>query len=63
LAARVVSGLFNEAMRGGLVEDWPDFLAYVEDVLKVRIKNPYQLGIQDFAKLEAVIRSKLGQAA
>jgi hypothetical protein len=63
LAARVVSALFNEALRGGLVEDWQDYLAYIESVLKVQIKNPYQLNAAEFARVEAIIRSKLGQAA
>lgn len=61
LPARIVSGLFNEALRGGLVEDWHDFLARIEDILKVKTRNPYHLSVGDFAKVEAVIRSKLGR--
>jgi hypothetical protein len=63
LAAKVVSGLFNEALRGGLVDDWQDFLAEIERVLKVQIKNPYQLDSSAFSKVESVIRSKLGQSS
>lgn len=59
LPAKLVSGLFNEALRGGLVDDWSEFLAEVERVLKVQIKNPYQLDAAAFSKVEAVIRSKL----
>lgn len=61
LAAKVVSGLFNEALRGGLVEDWSDFLAHIESVLKVRVKNPYQLSASEFSRVEAVLRPKLGR--
>jgi hypothetical protein len=61
LAAKVVSGLFNEALRGGLVEDWQDFLSYFESVLKVQVKNPYQLSASEFGRVEAVLRSKLGR--
>lgn len=62
LAAKVVSSLFNEALRGGLVEDWQDFLSYFESVLKVRVKNPYQVSAEEFGRVEAVVRSKLGRS-
>jgi hypothetical protein len=62
LAAKLVSSLFNEALRGGLVDDWTDFLAEIERVLKVQIRNPYQIAPSDFAKVEAVFRSKLGSS-
>lgn len=60
LSARVVGALFNDAMRGGLVEDWKDYLARIEDVLKVKVKNPYHLDAAQFATVEAVLRKKLG---
>jgi len=63
LAARMVSSLFNDALRCGLVDDWPDFLAEIERILKVQIKNPYQLEASTFSRVEAVIRSKLGQSS
>ena len=63
LAAKLISGLFNEALRGGLVDDWQDFLAEIEKVLKVQIRNPYQLDPSAFSKVEAVFRSKLGQSS
>ena len=63
LAARVVSGLFNEAMRGGIVVDWKDFLVLIRSVLKVEVKDPYQLSIPDFGKAESFVRAKLGKSA
>jgi len=63
LAAKVISGLFNEALRGGLVDDWPDFLAELERILKVQIKNPYQLDASSFSRVEAIFRSKLGHSS
>jgi hypothetical protein len=60
LAAKLVNALFNEALRGGLVDDWSDYVAYAEDVLKVQIKNVYQLDVPAFARVETLIRSKLG---
>ena len=41
----------------------PLFLARVEDILKVKTRSPYHLSVLDFAKVEAVIRSKLGRTA
>lgn len=62
LAARVVSGLFNEAMRGGIVVDWRDFLVLLRSVLKVEVKDPYQLSIPDFERAESFVRAKLGKS-
>ncbi len=61
LASQAVNALFNQALRGGLVDDWADFLAVFEDVLKIKGKSPYSLDIPSFLKVEAVIRAKLGQ--
>jgi hypothetical protein len=63
LASQAVNALFNEALRGGVVEDWADFLQIVEDVLKVKGKSPYQLEVPAFLRVEAVIRGKLGQSS
>jgi hypothetical protein len=63
LPAKLVSGLFNEALRGGLVEDWPVFLELIEGVLKVEVKNPYQMNSVQYARVEAVVRQKLGQGS
>ena len=62
LAARLVSGLFNEAMRGGLVTDWRGFLVLLRNVLGVEVKDPYHLGVAEFARFESVVRTKLGQS-
>jgi hypothetical protein len=61
LASQAVNALFNDALRGGVVDDWADFLQIVEDVLKVKGKSPYQLDIPSFEKLASAIRAKLGQ--
>jgi hypothetical protein len=63
LAARVVSGLFNEAMRGGLVSDWRGFLTLLRNVLGVEVKDPYHLGVAEFARVESVVRAKLGKSS
>jgi hypothetical protein len=63
LASQTVNALFNEALRGGVVGDWTDFLQIVEDVLKVKGKSPYQLDIPSFEKVVSVIRAKLGQGS
>jgi hypothetical protein len=63
LPAKLVSGLFNEALRGGLVDDWQGFLEEAERFLKVQIKNPYQLDTVAFSKLESVIRAKLAHSS
>jgi len=61
LASRSVNFLFNEARQGGLVADWNDYLALIQNVLKVAIKSPYHLGVQDFARVETFVKSKLGR--
>ncbi len=63
LAARVVSGLFNEAMRGGQVTDWRGFLALIRNVLGVEVKDPYHLGVLEFARVESALRTKLGKSS
>lgn len=63
LENRAVNLLFNEAMRGGLVSDWNDYLVYIQNVLKVDLKSPYHLGVEDFTKVALVIQSKLGRSA
>ncbi|HVR85546.1 MAG TPA: hypothetical protein VMU54_14615 [Planctomycetota bacterium] len=61
LASRSVNLLFNEARQGGLVADWNDYLALIQNVLKVAIKSPYHLGVQDFTRVESFVKSKLGR--
>jgi hypothetical protein len=61
LASRSVNLLFNEARQGGLVADWNDYLALIQNVLRVAIKSPYHLGVQDFAQVESFVKSKLGR--
>ena len=61
LAAKAVNALFNEALRGGLVDDWHDFMAKIEEVLKFRAKSPYHLDLTQWSRIEAFVRSKLGR--
>lgn len=63
LENRAVNLLFNEARKGGLVSDWNDYLVYIQSVLKVDLKSPYHLGVEDFTKVATVIQSKLGRQA
>ena len=63
LEARVVNTLFNQALRGGLVGDWYDFIARIEEVLKVKVKSPYHLELSSWALVDTFVRSKLGQSA
>lgn len=63
LENRAVNLLFNEARQGGLVSDWNDYLVYIQNVLKVALKSPYHLGVEDFTKVATHIRSKLGRQA
>lgn len=63
LASQAVNALFNEALRGGVVGDWADFLALFEDVLKVKGKSPYQMDIPSFEKVESVVRTRLGRGS
>jgi hypothetical protein len=63
LQARKVSALFNEAMRGGIAGDWKDFLVLIRSVLKVEVKDPYQLSTSDFERAESFVRAKLGKSA
>lgn len=63
LQARKVSALFNEAMRGGIVVDWKDFLVLLRSVLNVEVKDPYQLSTPDFERAESFVRAKLGKSA
>jgi len=62
LASQAINTLFNEALRGGVVDDWADFLQIVEDVLKVKGRSPYQMDIPAFERVAAVVRTKLGQS-
>jgi hypothetical protein len=61
LASQAINALFNEALRGGVVEDWADFLQIVEDVLKVKGKSPYQMDVPSYERVAAVVRAKLGR--
>ena len=61
LASRSVNLLFNEARQSGLVADWNDYLVFIQNVLKVAMKSPYFLSVEDFSRVESVIRSKLGR--
>jgi hypothetical protein len=61
LAAKTVNAVFNEALRGGLVDDWHDFMAKIEEVLKFRVKSPYHLDLLQWSRIEAFVRSKLGR--
>lgn len=63
LASQAVNALFNEAKRGGLVADWNDYLMHFQNVLKVVLKSPYHLSVEDFIKVESHLRSKLRGAA
>jgi hypothetical protein len=63
LASQAINALFNEALRGGVVEDWADFLQIVEDVLKVKGRSPYQMDVPSYLRVEAVIRTKLGKSS
>jgi hypothetical protein len=63
LASQAVNALFNQALRGGVVDDWADFLQIVEEVLKVKGGSPYQMDLPSFEKIESVIRTKLGQSS
>jgi len=63
LASQAINALFNEALRGGVVDDWADFLQVVEDVLRVKGRSPYTLDIPSYLKLETVIRAKLGKGS
>jgi hypothetical protein len=63
LENRAVNLLFNEAKKGGLVLDWNDYLVYIQNVLKVDLKSPYHLSVEDFTKVATVLRSKLGRQA
>jgi hypothetical protein len=61
LAAKTVNAVFNEALRGGLVDDWHDFMAKIEEVLKFRVKSPYHLDLPQWSRVETFVRSKLGR--
>ncbi|HLY73464.1 MAG TPA: hypothetical protein VKU80_05030 [Planctomycetota bacterium] len=63
LRPQEVNALFNEAVRGGLVKDWQGYVAYVQGVLKVQGKTPYQMSPQDYVVVEARVRSRLGQSS
>jgi hypothetical protein len=63
LAAKAVNSLFNEALRGGLVDDWHDFMAKMEEVLKIRVKSPYHIDLALWAKFDTFVRSKLGHSS
>jgi hypothetical protein len=63
LSARAVNALFNEALRGGLVDDWHDFMAKVEEILKVRVKSPYHIDLAQWSRVEAFVRTKLGTSS
>jgi len=63
LRPQEVNTLFNEAMRGGLVKDWQGYVAFVQSVLKVQGKTPYQMSPQDYVLVEARVRSRLGQGS
>jgi len=63
LAAKAVNSLFNEALRGGLVDDWHDFVAKMEEVLKFRVKSPYHIDLALWAKFDTFVRSKLGHSS
>jgi hypothetical protein len=63
LENRAVNLLFNEAKKGGLVSDWNAYLVVIQNVLKVDLKSPYHLGVEDFTKVATVLRSQLGRQA
>jgi hypothetical protein len=63
LTPQAVNALFNEAMRGGLVKDWQGYVAYVQSVLKVEGKTPYQMSLQDYAVVEGQVRSRLSRGS
>jgi hypothetical protein len=63
LAPQSVNALFNEAVRGGLVKDWQGYVVYVQGVLKVQGKTPYQMSALEFAQVESLVRSRLGRSS
>ncbi len=63
LTPQAVNALFNEAMRGGLVKDWQGYVAYVQSVLKVEGKTPYQMSLQDYDVVNALVRSRLSRGS
>ena len=57
--SRQVNDLFNEARRANLVADWKAYEALLSRVLRVEAKSPYHLAPEEFARLEAFVRSRI----
>lgn len=57
-----VNALQKEAMRAGIVADWKDFHELFRSVLRKEVKTPYNLTVDDFAKVESYVRTKLGRS-
>ena len=57
---KVVNALFNEAKVAGLVSDWSTYLAVCRGVVKSQVKSPYGLSAPEFARVESVLRARLG---
>lgn len=55
-----VNGLFNEARRAKLVADWKAYEALIRRVLGVEVKSAYHLAPEEFSRVEAFVRSRIG---